>query len=457
MGRKEKRKSRDWTLPGTNYVGPGNKLHKGPPRHHNDRVAQIHDFDYDTIIDNGGDPYWQYSDADERARKQFDHSHYSGTLGKAFFTAKKAAWKTGFIKNVDELSPTQKKVAQRKGAFAKTDVSLNNLQSQANMNDGGRVAGRGSGNPGTLKETPVDNEPEYLETGPEDYTFAKLPYYTIKNFYGGRYYAADLAFRMTSPYDPEVLATSGLLSGAASTGVIAPNASDPDGGTNPKANWFEFYAGMYKYYHVTKCTWSMYIENTGGEPLYVHQMYYNDELPPQGATNTDIMAWSGVRTRILQPQFKAIGTNGAVSTAEAPVTVGDLGTSLDESSGDTGSGSNYSAGNNIASRIGSSTCQFSGSYRPGQFRREVNLDSQVENWTLVSTNPTLPERLLFRFKPENPALVAGLSRGDQISFKAFFKAEYVVEFKELQPGLRWPVQRQPMLVTIQANQFANTS
>ncbi|QTE03783.1 MAG: capsid protein [Grus japonensis parvo-like hybrid virus] len=462
------KKKKGWLVPGHNYLGPGNPLHNGKPTNHNDRIAQKHDWGYDRILRRGKDPYWNYNNDDRRAQRDFDHSSIGGTLGRTFFTFKRFASQAGWIGDLD--SPPHKKlrgssfdIQDKQVAIRRRAMSLGNLLSEARNDKEARAimsegnGGQGSGHDGNLKETPVDNEPNYLPCGPEDYTFAKLPFYSIKNFFGSRYYNADLAFRMTSPYDPEIFTTSGFVAGAGTTGSITPNLTDPDGGTNAKANWFEFYAGMYKYYHVTRCNWSMYIENTGGDPLYVHQMYYNDELPPVGATNTDIMAWPGVQSRILQPQYRAVANNGTILASETPFTSGDLNATVDEGGADTGTSINYSSANNVSSRIGQSTCQFSGSYTPGQFRREVNLDNQVENWTLVSTNPALPERCLFRFKPENPAIVAGLNRGDVISFKAFFKIEYIVEFKELQAGLRWPIQRQPILVTIQTNQFATTS
>lgn len=458
MGRTGKRKTRDWTLPGTNYVGPGNKLHKGPPRHHNDRVAQIHDFAYDTIEERGLDPYWNYSNADEAARKQFDHSHYSGTLGKAFFGGKRLAWKAGFIGNVDSIEPAKKKKALRRGYIAPRDLSFNNLRTQTETMSAPDGNAGGSGNARGLKETPVDETPRYLPTGPEDYTFAKLPYNAINRFFTNQAYSVDMGFRMTSPYDPKMFTTMGNLPGTITNGGVL--AGDPDGGINEKANWFEFYAGMYKYYHVAECHWSVYIENIGGEPLYVHWLYVNEEYPNPLATNTDIMGWEGVRTRILQPQYKGITGNGALSAAEGTQFADAPNDMIDENDGFTGGITNFQTGNHVSNQIGQSNCSLSGTYRPGQYRREINLDSQVENWTSVDTNPTLPERLLLRFKPENPGIATtaqALQRGDQMSFKIWTKINYVVEFKELKAGLRWPVQRQPILVTVQENAFTSTA
>ena len=61
------------------------------------------------------------------------------------------------------------------------------------------------------------------------------------------------------------------------------------------ARWYNFYAGMYNYYHVISCQYHVFIENLGGEDIWAYVMFMNDEQPPTGATNQDIQLWSGVR------------------------------------------------------------------------------------------------------------------------------------------------------------------
>lgn len=454
-GKEKKKGKRDYSLSGYNYLGPGNSLYKGKPTNKNDAIAYRHDGFYQEYLEKKKNPYINWNKADVKAEQEFTDDDYGGFLGKRFFAFKRKAFEAGLIGSIDTergkrlrgstIEPAVKELAQAK------DLSFNNLQAEANMSDGD-----GSGQDGNLKETPVDRTPRYLPTGPEDYTFAKLPFTQLRNYRATPLYSFDMAYRMTSPYDPSVTTSPASIPGGSTTIAVTPGL-DPDLNVLPAANWFVFYAGMYNYYHVVECTWSLYIENTGGEPLYVHQMYYNEDLPPAGATNSDVMAWEGVRTRILQPAYKAIdSTFGGVLTNES-ITTGSSNVILDEDDSATNAAINYTAGNNVASRNGTTTMQMSGSYRPGQFRREVNLDNLVENWTLVNTNPSLPERLLFRLMPENPAISASAPRGDQISFKSFFKCEYTVEFKELKAGLRYPVQRQPISVTIATDITSTTS
>ena len=118
---------------------------------------------------------------------------------------------------------------------------------------------------------------------------------------------------------------------------------------------------------------------------------------------------------------------------------------------------NYETGNHVESR-GSTICKFAGEYRTGQFRRDIRLDAEVENWTSTTTNPTLPEKLLIRVKPANEGIaLSGTSNyGDDLKYRIRVNIDYLVEFKELKDGLRWPVQRQPVTVTI-ANTVTSTN
>nr|QKE54888.1 MAG: capsid protein [Parvoviridae sp.] len=87
----------DLSLPGYHYLGPGNKLNKGKPTNFNDFVAYIHDLGYGAIIEQGGNPYFLWSDADAAAYNKFTTEDYGGALAKAFFGIKKVAYHTGLI------------------------------------------------------------------------------------------------------------------------------------------------------------------------------------------------------------------------------------------------------------------------------------------------------------------------------------------------------------------------
>ena len=82
---------RDFTLPGYRYLGPGNKMDKGPPTSWDDLVSWFHDKEYEKLEAEGINPYYTYSKADQTFREQlaYDYPHYGGILGQISFTAKK--------------------------------------------------------------------------------------------------------------------------------------------------------------------------------------------------------------------------------------------------------------------------------------------------------------------------------------------------------------------------------
>lgn len=58
--------------PGSRYIGPGNALDMGPPKHKGDWIAYQHDHMYDELQKKGVDPYWTFNKADEWALKAAD-------------------------------------------------------------------------------------------------------------------------------------------------------------------------------------------------------------------------------------------------------------------------------------------------------------------------------------------------------------------------------------------------
>lgn len=92
------KKSRGWTLPGYNFLGPGNDLDNAVPTDRDDYIAQDHDYDYQDLESAGINPYITYSEADDIAMKQFGHG-YGGNIGKATFMKKKILAAAGVLKS----------------------------------------------------------------------------------------------------------------------------------------------------------------------------------------------------------------------------------------------------------------------------------------------------------------------------------------------------------------------
>lgn len=470
---------RDWSLPGYKYLGPGNPLNKGRPRNRNDAIAQLHDIAYQKIQEEGGNPYIQWSDADETARKDFSFEDYGGALGKTFFQFKKLAWQAGLInkhgkrggetldpddsrKRLRFVAPTKSEGVRRAikfGGSLPEAGTVSNSQPTATSDSSMPNDGGGSGTDVGLKETPVD-DPYVVHRGPPDYTFASLPYMETYNRAWVNMWGIDHAFRMTSVYDPVIDNTVLNLNGVGGNVLVStPRSPDPDTNRISSVRWYDYYATMYKYYHVLSCRYKIYIENMSNEPLWAHMMFYNDVLPPQLATNEDIMMWTGVRTQYLSPHAAAVTTDGLITSGFInDLPNGDPNSRNDEDDNGTAASNTYASSNMINYNNGKHSCVFAGEYRPGQFKREIINDAQVENWTTVNTNPLLSERLLIRLKPENPALNTASTTntsGDSIKYKFNVSLEYLVEFKELDANLRWPVQRQPLTILI--NSSANTA
>lgn len=91
-------KGKGFTLPGSNYIGPGNPLLNGPPTSKTDAAARLHDYDYDRLIKQGVSKknlYLGFSRADQRLLDRTDTSTPEGLAVTLGMSAKKLAQKVG--------------------------------------------------------------------------------------------------------------------------------------------------------------------------------------------------------------------------------------------------------------------------------------------------------------------------------------------------------------------------
>ena len=452
---------RGLVLPGYKYLGPFNDLNKGFPTNKADTAALIHDEAYAGYAKKHAwyAPYIRYNRADERFIKDTENeTDYGARIGNAFFKAKR--WFAPRLKEDDleqVVEAAQAKVlgkrkrsvpeATKRMVEANAPQTLSNLQADAQPMSGGG----GSGNPAGLRETPIDapDRKHPVQRGPPDYTFATLPYIRDKRVRTTRW-TFDEGYRMTSPYDPSITAAAftDLNAGVGQATVVTVEASDASDVTATPARWFDFYATMYNYYHVLGVRWHMTVENLKTDPLWLHVLYFNDEVPPLGATNEDIMCWNDAESHYIGSHAMAVTSTGEMEANHTLTNANNV-----EGNGGTSDAFNYESGNHVSALGNNPILKISGSYRPGQKKRQIHLDSEVENWTSVSANPALPEKLLFRFKPYwNGIDTNDATNYDRtLAFRYTFRCEYLVEFKELKTGLRWPVERQPLIAAIQTN------
>lgn len=324
----------------------------------------------------------------------------------------------------------------------KLKAALSNLPSSTQD----KMDGKGSGKDQGLTETPVD-DPFNVQRGPPDYSFCTLPFIQDVTVSSDRWMRQH-TFRMTSPYDV-VVEESGTADYNSGTGTtnIADHFTDAADSTAVKARWFDFYASMYKYYHVIACRWHITFENQMTEPLWVHEYYGNATERPRLANNQDMLLWADTKSHYVGPVANAILVGGYAERNELPSVEND-----DMNANTGGTAANYETSNHVAPRGPSNILQISGEYRPGDFDREIHTDNLVENWSLVTSNPALTERLNIRVRPHrdtvNPAAGNTSDYGRILTYRLFTRIEYLVEFKELKDGLKFPVSKQPATLTV---------
>jgi hypothetical protein len=442
-------------FPGHDFLGPFNPMDYATPRNQADVEAKDHDMEYTDI---GKQSYYKFTPGDQKLIDKLQDNPTAGAKAARFvFKAKKAVapiYKesqpkpTGPRYNLRKRSSQQRITDTFKSKKYRPDKqSVLNLQStrQATEPMADKKDGKGSNNTSGLTETPVDQVVD-VERGVSSYQFASLPWNAVYFAEETKTTSTDIAFRMTSPYDVtsarSVTDQNPNTTAVQNEKTISSDASDT---TNiNRAMWFDFYAGMYKYYHVVGCKYNILIENMGNEPFWVHKMYCTDRLPPTGASNMDMLGWSDNEPHYVSPIMGYVDQNGLKNSQLIS------GYQTKTKGQDPQANGNYVANQQINSNK-SNILQLSGQYSTGDVTHDIRLDSDVENWTLCTTNPKLREILFLRFKPETSRYRRtdqATDAGRTIRYKLTIKLEYLVEFKELQDALKWPVSYQPLTVNI---------
>lgn len=489
--RPNKKRNKGLTLPGYNYLGPFNDVDDTPPTNKADAAARKHDIGYTAL---GKRAYWTFNQADEDFLEEIkDETDYGAKIAKVAFKTKKklAEWNIlpkDPIKSKKEDNPfldfhkesgkgpltrARKKALERqqlitefmkkKKANVKPSLLSNLPQTkqttqttqtkQTDQMSKPQLGGDGSGNDSGLKETPVDNVID-VERGFPSYQFASLPWTGIMFKDSNLYSGIDIGFRMTSPYDVVIGATATDINTNASgkTNYVSLKADNVDT-SYQGAMWYNWYASLYKYYHVVGCKWSILFENLSNDPMWIHQMYLNDTTPPYEASTEDMLNWPDVKSYYVEPMAKFVDINGIKSS--------QLVEGWQRETNAAQTGTNYAQGDCLNSNR-RNTLQLSGQYSPGDVSHDIRLDADVENWTAIDANPKLIERLFFRLKPETQAFrLAGdqgaVNYGRKFKYKYTVRLEYLVEFKELKDAIRWPLVYNPILPTLQGTAVANTT
>lgn len=86
---------------GYSYLGPGNDLSRGPPRNANDALAEDHDRAYTAIIEAGGRPYSQWSEADRQFYDNLNVNDLATAAAKGLFGLKRTGHALGILGSVE--------------------------------------------------------------------------------------------------------------------------------------------------------------------------------------------------------------------------------------------------------------------------------------------------------------------------------------------------------------------
>lgn len=283
---------------------------------------------------------------------------------------------------------------------------------------------------------PIKND-WHIFRGPPDYTHTSLPAIYVNNC-NQVVKTFEAGIRLTSPYQPFFATAASNINTSGGTTTIAGSSGD----AGFETQYFNFYSQLYRYYSVISCRYHVTAENYGSEPIWMHVMKYNQEKPPNGASNEDMTLWRGVKSHYMTPHAAFYDTNlgtGGVRHATN-------GYNLEDSDINTAADTSLDA--TPVSRKNSAVISFSDQYNAGDFRREVALDSEINTWTQTIANPTYPENLLIRFNTDEASTgLDALNRNRRMQVNLRMEVEYLCEFKELTPEVRYPVRRDPITLT----------
>nr|QTZ83197.1 MAG: capsid protein [Grus japonensis parvo-like hybrid virus] len=98
------RMARGFVPRGYDYLGPGNDNNRGPPRNEADVLAQDHDSAYTALLEAGGRPYTQWSEADKRFFENLTVNDIPTAVAKGLFGLKKGLHASGLIDATDSQS-----------------------------------------------------------------------------------------------------------------------------------------------------------------------------------------------------------------------------------------------------------------------------------------------------------------------------------------------------------------
>jgi len=448
----------DWTLPGYNYLGPGNPTHDGYlPVDEDDRLAMTHDDDYADISKSDQNPYLKYSDEDQTAKDQFGYG-YGGWLGKAFFQTKKLltpnidqeklkveqAKDVGIERNVkkfdvDQLAimaahplPASSRTIEgklpRKGPV---EESLFNLPSMTKdkpkvipIDDDVDMGGEEPTLMRSAGAAPAGLSRGHGETKVSPFTDVQLrPFPTTQNCIMP-YYAqgsltigatqtetavAYLTIRQNSIYD--------VLTTRTHSEDAAPVADSADGTVNTPI-MRGFWSGIYKYWTVVGSTYKVrfWSEDQVDQEFEIFCYQHGQQTPPviNGSGTTGNVLWRKYRLMHPNMYYRTLRLRDPTNT--------ELG--------------NFDR--DVA---------FTGTYDPNNSINDVEEDEFAQTWHRVTEVPQLHEQLSFIVQRSERSKFA-----NEVTIKYDMEMVYHVQWKNLKASLKYPYPAADLSITDYANQ-----
>lgn len=460
----------------SNYCGPGGS---GEPQHAVDMLCQKHDKEYQQMIDMGIDPYWAYSQADRNFLRDLKHLESYGTIREGtvgevskIFVHIKALMREAQNPGAKALElhngPVQE-VPSLRGHRTIAPISEIEITSTGESRkrpvEDGETASTPSLRRQRIGETvPSFNQPPTptpAQPAPTQLPAGIVPTSSVAAMAGGRanpdethgssgetavtiatpsyglpdthttilhfkmYFSISndnfstptvLQFRMNSIYDmcttslttlntsayvvgvhPESImgaARAGTATvGTAFPAVTAASTVATEGGTY--RNWF---TSQYDYWTVLGTEWKLKTRGTNaysGGSRWI-EMYTGSEQPPQTAYK-DVQFWKNKKEHIISSGYAS----------------DQMGT--------------YSV--------------MSGTWKPGQHKREVRDDDKAKIWRPTDgAVPTLREDLTFFMYPDPLCgyLITENSQNKLPWYNCEFSMSQIVQFKDLKAALQYP-------------------
>lgn len=417
----------------SNYCGLGGS---GSTQHPTDVICKQHDKDYGDYEDEGRDPYWHHNMADDIFRQRLKKRASEPDIetrelsinyaGQGFAVAKKAFPEIPDSTQMPTKKPEASKRSEREydteenmskwHRVSDSDESMEPDDSRALVTMGGTITPAGS------RETPIIAAPPKL--GLADTHTAVCSYTCYVSVYKkSATNPVELAISMVDPRNPvtttithKPASDSGAFSAVADKPIPPGNSTSYTASTTPVAGdfpqqplasdnrpaWWNFWTKMYDSYTVLGCHYNIVMQNPG----------YRGTM--------DVMMGSAVETYTASDTTNKIPTDkNWVSMHSWPNIKWKLipGNSNIDAIQDTQDG-NFSIVN--------------GSYRPGQANRLVQNDQDTKTWHRVTESPILKEDLhMFFFS-------SGLSYTGEIRVNMEITQRFIVQFKDLAQGFRYP-------------------